>query len=112
VIPTGNQVINDPPIGTGVHAYQELFQSAVGLAGAVQNFDGNGRFFRSLAGGGASLIKTSPTPGGGPLWGNAVYPPLGTRPAYPGKAPPIRENFPCYKNAAPQLNRVQTGPTP
>jgi ABC-type transporter Mla subunit MlaD len=112
VIPTGNQVIQDPPIGTGSRVYQELFQSAVGLAGAAQNFDGNGRFFRSLAGGGASLIKTSSTPGGGPLWGNAVYPSLGTRPAYPGKAPPIRSNVPCYKNAAPNLNRVQTGAAP
>jgi ABC-type transporter Mla subunit MlaD len=112
VIPTGNQVIQDPPVGTGVRAYQELFQSAVGLAGAAQNFDGNGRFFRSLAGGGASLIKTSSTPGGGPLWGNAVHPSLGSRPAYPGKAPPIRSNVPCYKNPAPQLNRAQTGAAP
>ncbi|MFL5823461.1 MAG: MlaD family protein [Solirubrobacteraceae bacterium] len=112
VIPTGNQIIKDPPVGTGVQLYHELFQSAVGLAGAAQNFDGNGRFFRSLAGGGSSLIKTSSTPGGGPLWGNAVHPSLGSRPAYPNHAPPIRGDVPCYKNAAPDLNRAKLGPGP
>lgn len=112
LIPTGNQVINDAPNGTGLPVYQEAFQSTVGLASASQNFDGNGRYLRTLAGGGTSLIKSSPLPIGGPLFGNAVLPILGTRPAYPGKAPPVRGNVPCFRNAAPDLNRVQTGPAP
>ena len=34
LIPTGNEFIQDPPLTTGLQVYQELFQSAVGLAGA------------------------------------------------------------------------------
>ena len=32
IVPTGNEVIADPPIGTGQPVYRELFQSAVGIA--------------------------------------------------------------------------------
>ena len=53
LVPTGNEVINDPPQSTGLTVYEELYQSAVGLAGAAGNFDGNGRYIRSSAGGGA-----------------------------------------------------------
>lgn len=112
IIPVGNQNIKDPPVTTGVHFYQEFFQGAVGLAGASQNFDGNGRYIRTLAGGGNIREHTSPLPGAGPLWGNFVLPPLGTRPAWPGKAPPIRGNVPCYHEAPPNLNSAQTGGTP
>jgi phospholipid/cholesterol/gamma-HCH transport system substrate-binding protein len=112
LIPTGNQVIQDPPIGTGRALYQELFQSAVGLAGASQNFDGNGRYVRSLAGGGSVRAHTSSIPGQGPLYGNFVLPPLGTRPAFPGKAPPLRSSVACYRNAPMDLNTAQTGGTP
>ena len=43
---------------TGLMAYQELFQSAVGLAGVGQNFDGNGRYLRAAAGGGSDRVQT------------------------------------------------------
>ena len=112
VIPTGNQEIQDPPLTTGLQVYQELFQSAVGLAGAAENFDGNGRYVRSSAGGGSDRVATGPLPGGGPLYGNAVLPPLGTRPAFPGKAPPLRRDIPCFRNAEPNLNDARTGAGP
>jgi phospholipid/cholesterol/gamma-HCH transport system substrate-binding protein len=112
IVPTGNQVIQDQPVGTGLPVYQEFFQSAVGLAGASQNFDGNGRYLRATAGGGAQQIQTSSIPGGGPLYGNAVLAPLGTRPAWPGAAPPLKRTVPCFRNAAPTLNNVTTGSAP
>jgi phospholipid/cholesterol/gamma-HCH transport system substrate-binding protein len=112
VIPTGNQVIKDPPLTTGLPVYQELFQSAVGLAGTAANFDGNGRYVRATAGGGADRVATGSLPGGGPLYGNAVTPPLGTRPAFPGKAPPLRRDVPCSQYAAPNLNAARTGAGP
>jgi ABC-type transporter Mla subunit MlaD len=112
VIPAGNQVIQDPPNSTGIPVYQEFFQSAVGLAGAAGNFDGNGRYMRASAGGGSILTQTSPVGHVGPLYGNAVLPPLGTRPAWPGQAPPINRTKACYKNPAPDLNQVSTGGTP
>ena len=63
-------------------------------------------------GGGDIRFQTSSIRGAGPLFGNAVLPLVGTRPAYPGHAPPVVENVACYKNAAPALNRVTTGGTP
>jgi hypothetical protein len=112
IIPTGNEVISDPPLGSGIPVYREFFQSAVGLAGAAGNFDGNGRYLRASTGGGSDLVQTSPVPTAGPLFGNAVLPPLGTRPAWPGQAPPLRRNVPCSANPAPNLNSAATGAAP
>jgi phospholipid/cholesterol/gamma-HCH transport system substrate-binding protein len=112
VIPTGNEQIQDPPLTTGLQVYQELFQSAVGLASIGQSFDGNGRYLRAVAGGGADRVQTGPLPGAGPLYGNAVFPPLGTRPAFPGTAPPLVTTTPCFKSAPPDLNAAKTGVGP
>ncbi|MFZ1996086.1 MAG: MlaD family protein [Solirubrobacteraceae bacterium] len=112
VIPTGNERIADPPLTTGLQVYQELFQSGVGLASISQNFDGNGRYVRSAAGGGSDLVATASLPGGGPLYGNAVFPSLGTRPASPGKQPPLVRDVPCFRNAPPNLNAAKTGVGP
>jgi ABC-type transporter Mla subunit MlaD len=112
VIPTGNERISDPPLTTGLQVYQELLQSSVGLAGIAQNFDGNGRYVRSGAGGGSDRVQTGSLPGGGPLYGNAVLPPLGTRPAYPGTAPALDRSIPCYTQAPPDLNAAATGAGP
>ncbi len=111
-IPTGDEVISDPPVSTGLRAYQELFQSAVGLAGASGNFDGNGRYLRSTVEGGNLLVETSVVKGLGPLFGNQILAPLGTRPAFGGKAPPIRRDVPCFRNPAPNLNSAKLGGTP
>jgi phospholipid/cholesterol/gamma-HCH transport system substrate-binding protein len=113
IIPTGNERISDPPVTTGLQVYQELFQSAVGLASSAQNYDGNGRYLRASAGGGGDRVATSSLAGGGSLYGNAVLAPLGTRPAFSGKAAPtVRSDVACYRNAAPSLNRVTTGTGP
>jgi phospholipid/cholesterol/gamma-HCH transport system substrate-binding protein len=112
LVPTGNEVIQDPPASSGVPVYQELLQSAVGLAGAAGNFDGNGRYLRSTPAGGSDQVQTSNLGSQGPLFGNAVLPPLGTRPAWPGHAPPVRSGTPCVDNAAPDLGRVVTGAGP
>ena len=112
LIPTGNEFVQDPPDTTGLQLYQELFQSAVGIAGAAGNFDGNGRYVRSSAGGGDIQVQTPSIPNLGPLYGNAILPVLGTRPAYTGKAPPVRRDVACSKNAAPNLNDVTTGAGP
>ena len=112
VIPAGNEVINDPPSGTGLPVYEDLFQTAVGIAGASQNFDGNGRYTRASAGGGSLQVQTPVVSTDGPLYGNAVLPPLGTRPAFVGKAPPLRRDVACYTNAVANVNSVRTGVGP
>jgi hypothetical protein len=112
LIPTGNQFIQDPPATTGLQVYQELFQSAVGIAGASGNFDGNGRYVRASAGGGALQVQTPVIPHIGPFFGNAVVAPLGTRPAFTGHAPLLRRDVACFKNPAPNLNAAVTGAGP
>jgi phospholipid/cholesterol/gamma-HCH transport system substrate-binding protein len=112
LIPTGNTQIQDPPLTTGVSVWQELLESAVGIAGAGQGFDGNGRYLRSSPAGGSDQVQTGALGPQGPLFGNAVIAPLGTRPAYPGHAPPVKSSTVCYQNAAPDLNRVTTGAGP
>jgi hypothetical protein len=112
LIPTGNVVIQDPPVTSGAPVYQELLQSAVGIAGAAGNFDGNGRYIRSQPGGGSTPVQTSVLGSQGPLFGNAVLAPLGTRPAWPGQAPPIKSGKPCFQNPAPNLNAAATGAGP
>jgi phospholipid/cholesterol/gamma-HCH transport system substrate-binding protein len=112
LVPTGNEVIQDPPAGTGAPVYQELLASAVGIAGAGQNFDGNGRYLRSTPAGGSTPVQTGNLGSTGPLFGNAVLAPLGTRPAWPGQAPPVKSSTPCFQSAVPDLNRVATGAGP
>ena len=112
LIPTGNEYVQDPPVTTGLQLYQELFQSAVGIAGASGNFDGNGRYVRSGAGGGETLVATPSIPNNGPFFGNAVLPVLGTRPAFTGSPPPLRRTTACYRNPAPNLNSAKTGAGP
>ena len=112
LIPTGNETISDPPSTTSEQVYQELFQSAVGLASATQNFDGNGRYVRASAGGGLIQVQTKSLPGVGPLYGNAVLAPLGTRPLFPLRAPPLDRTVACSRSAPPNLSAVATGVGP
>jgi len=69
-------------------------------------------YVRSQPGGGDQTISSG-TVGpytNAPLYSNAVAPPIGTRPAYPGKRPPYKPNEPCYKQQLPDVNGTITGP--
>ena len=112
IFPTGDVVINDPPLPSGPTVEQELFQGFTGLASATQNFDGNGHFARAQIAGGAHLVETANMPGFGISRANAVLPPLGTRPAYTNSEPPINFESKCTANARPDLNAAATGGTP
>jgi phospholipid/cholesterol/gamma-HCH transport system substrate-binding protein len=113
IIPTGNEKISDPPVTTGLKVYQELFQSAVGIASASGNFDGNGRYVRSSAGGGADREVTQGSLGTqGPLYGNAVLPSLGTRPAYNPSKPAFNRSVACLTQTPPNLNSAKTSSAP
>ncbi len=105
-------MIHDGPASSGEQVYQELFDSAVGIAGASGNFDGNGRYVRSSAGGGTIRDETPDVSTAGPFYGNFVLPPLGTRPAFAGHAPPLDRSKPCYENPEPNLNSAKTGAGP
>jgi ABC-type transporter Mla subunit MlaD len=115
LVPTGEQRIkvdSSPPAGLSV--YQQLLESAVGLAGATQNFDGNGHYVRATVGGGANQIQTGALSSSGALYGNAVLPVLGTFPSFPsaGAAPALKSSVPCYTQTAPNLNGSSRGTGP
>jgi len=112
ILPTGDVVIQDPPLTTGVPNYKEFFQTMVGLAGESQNFDGNGTYTRFQPGGGPYTVSTGALPGVGALYGNAVAEPLGTRPARPSSRPPYNRDAACYRQQRPNLNAARTGAGP
>ncbi len=106
-------MIQDPPLTTGVPVYQELLESAVGIAGAGQNFDGNGRYLRSSPGGRLDAVQTGLLGSQGP----AVRQRGDRRRSAHARRGPVRRRRsraarPCYQNAAPDLNRVTTGAGP
>jgi ABC-type transporter Mla subunit MlaD len=112
VLPTGDVVIQDPPLTTGVPNYKEFFQTLVGLSGESQNFDGNGPYTRFQPGGGSQTVSTGSVRGGAPLFGNAVAPPLGTRPARPARRPPYNRDAVCHRQTPPDVNSARTGGGP
>jgi phospholipid/cholesterol/gamma-HCH transport system substrate-binding protein len=112
VLPTGDVVIQDPPLTTGLPNYKEFFQALVGLSGESQNFDGNGSYTRFQPGGGAQTVSTGNVGAQGKFFGNATAPPLGTRPARPAKRPPYNRKAACHSQTPPALNNARTGGGP
>jgi hypothetical protein len=107
ILPSGEQVIQDGDLTTGIQNYKEFFQSLTGLLGAGQNFTGNGVYTRFQPGGGATAVGTS-TSGYEHRLGGATVPGGGTRPAR-GPKPPYKPKAACYKQPVPNLNSAQTG---
>ena len=112
VLPTGDVVIEDPPITTGVPNYKEFFMAMVGLSGEGQNFDGNGPYTRFQPGGGGQTVSTGTVGGQGQFFGNATAPVLGTRPARPAQRPPYNRKAVCHTQTPPDLNSARTGGGP
>jgi phospholipid/cholesterol/gamma-HCH transport system substrate-binding protein len=111
VLPSGETVIQDGNLTTGIQNYQEFFQALVGLVGAGQNFTGGGAYTRFQPGGGAYPVRTGPVGRVGSRFGNATAPPLGTRPAR-GPKPPYRRGVKCHTQPVPNLNSARIGPGP
>jgi phospholipid/cholesterol/gamma-HCH transport system substrate-binding protein len=113
-LPTGNIVVNDGPLSSGVPNYQEFWTAMVGQAAEGQGADANGNFLRIGATGGPFTVQTGQTN----YYGNldtglalAPLPPLQTRPAYPNQVPPLRRDVPCFTQPVPNVNGpASTGP--
>jgi virulence factor Mce-like protein len=104
LLPTGDVVILDE-FQTGRENYKDFFYAMVGLAGEGQNFDGNGAYVRFQTGGGAQTISLGQgNLGTGPQFGTLPTPPLGNRPAYPGRKPAFNTSQPCHTQQLPDLN--------
>jgi phospholipid/cholesterol/gamma-HCH transport system substrate-binding protein len=115
VLPSGETVIQDGAMSTGLKNYQEFLQALQGFVGAGQNFTGNGIYTRYQPGGGAYPVQTGAVGAGGRVpqarHGNATAPPLGTRPVR-GPKPPKKPNATCYKQGVPDLNAAKIGAGP
>jgi phospholipid/cholesterol/gamma-HCH transport system substrate-binding protein len=106
-LPTGNIVVNDGPLSSGVPNYQEFWYTMVGQSAEGQTSDGNGNLLRVGTPGGAVQVESGQTN----YYGNedtgfamAPFPPLRTRPAYPNSVPPLRRDVPCYTQPIPDVN--------
>lgn len=111
LLPTGNIVIEDGPRTSGAEVYKEFFYAAVGFNGEGQAFDGNGQWLRATVGGSIRVEGgIEPSSGNPRLYGNALLPPQGTRPAMPTRLPPQNFKAACKDQAIPDLNSARTGP--
>jgi phospholipid/cholesterol/gamma-HCH transport system substrate-binding protein len=105
LIPTANARIDDGPRTAGSSVWAEFLSATVGANGAAQTFDGNGFMLRGNPGGGSYPIASGNTRWNRePLYGNALAPPEGTRPAAPAELPPHRPGVACHRNPVPDLN--------
>jgi phospholipid/cholesterol/gamma-HCH transport system substrate-binding protein len=108
ILPAGDTVLQDGASTSGVENFREFWYLAVGFTGEGQDFDGNGQYTRVQTGGGPNLVTSTKLAGrslvDNQLFGNAILPPLGTRPTRPESNPPFKPNVPCYKNQKPDLN--------
>lgn len=110
LLPTGNIVIEDGPRTSGAENYKEFFYATVGFNGESQAFDGNGQWLRATVGG-SIRVETGPEAvTNQKLYGNALLPPQGTRPAKPGRLPTQNFKAACKDQAVPDLNGAATGP--
>jgi hypothetical protein len=111
ILPTGDVKIEDGQFTSNEENYKEFWYAMVGLAGESQNFDGNGHYVRFAVGGGSQTISTGKYGGssGEKLYGRVNDPPLGTRPAYPGKRSPYNHTAKCKDQKLPDLNGAKTG---
>jgi phospholipid/cholesterol/gamma-HCH transport system substrate-binding protein len=111
ILPSGDTVIQDGALTTGLKNYQEFLQALQNFVGAGQNFTGNGVYTRYQPGGGAYPVQTGAVGVLGSRFGNATAPPLGTRPVR-GPKPPFRPNATCHKQPVPDLNAAKIGAGP
>jgi ABC-type transporter Mla subunit MlaD len=118
IFPAGNTPLQDGSATTGVENYKEFWYSLVGLAGAGQNFDGNGAFAKFLVGNSGTTLRSEPVTivgakvrPGQRLLARSPLTPLGTRPAFPAEEPAYNSLQPCYTQALPNFNGpLSSGP--
>lgn len=110
LLPTGAIAIEDGPRSTGVSNYKEFFYAAVGFNGESQAFDGNGQWLRATVGGSVRVETGTEPLTNQKLYGNALLPPQGTRPAMPTRLPTQNFRARCKDQRIPNLNGAATGP--
>ena len=111
VLPSGEQVIQDGSLTTGIQNYKEFFQSLAGLVGAGQNFTGNG-VLHPLPAGRRRLPRcsTGTAPGDtGARFGNATARRRRYAPGAAVRSRPTSPTPPVTSSRVPNLNSAATG---
>jgi virulence factor Mce-like protein len=104
IVPLLQSEVPDGALSTGRPAWQDFAHALVGLAGASQNFDGNGHDLRYQLGLGDQTLSTTNVGGLGTLYANA---PSTVRsrplPRADRKPPPSDSSHPCSSQPQPRL---------
>lgn len=105
-LPVLEAKVDDGHLSTGRPVWQNLADSAVGLAGASGNFDANGSAIRYLFTAGEESVTTGVVPGLGRLTGPASGGQVGVRPVWlgPGRQSPFRPDAKCTDQKPPDLS--------
>jgi phospholipid/cholesterol/gamma-HCH transport system substrate-binding protein len=99
--------LDDGNLSSGQPVWQEMLHTFGGLAGASQNYDGNGASIRFLLGGGDSLLQINNFPNLGQIFASldSKNPIIGARPVWLGSRvlPPYRPDADCAAQTFPDL---------
>jgi phospholipid/cholesterol/gamma-HCH transport system substrate-binding protein len=101
ILPWTHDKIDDKTFPTDLKVFEEATKPLGGLAGESRSGDANGQWFRVLAGGPSFAY-----PMGTDRFFLTSAPLLGTNPAKPAKASPLRPGVPCETQQAPDLRSV------
>jgi ABC-type transporter Mla subunit MlaD len=116
LVPTADAPITaDTRWSVGQPNFYEFWYGLVNLAGAGQNFDGNGPYLRLQPGGGPTLVAgANPTtrPADQVNFTTTIESPLGVQPVLPGSPPPFRMDVPCKSNLLANINGPAAAPGP
>jgi phospholipid/cholesterol/gamma-HCH transport system substrate-binding protein len=112
LVPFAKTPIPDPSFDyhDGEPWFEETGRAFVGLAGESRLHDANSSFFRTQGGGGATTV-VSTGEAGERLYGQAMLPINGVRPARPKSQPVYRPNVPCENQEPPDM-AAPGGPAP
>jgi len=108
VVPVLTSQVPDGALSTGRPAWQDLAHLLPGIAGAAQDFDGNGYALRYQAGAGPQVLSAGSLAGAGALTGAqpSGSPLAGARPVWTGRLQPsaFQPSASCGAQPAPSLD--------
>jgi virulence factor Mce-like protein len=107
ILPWSKDHIADPNFPAKGRVYEEAVKWLPGIAGESRSFDANAPWFKVLGSGGVETFQLGENP---PLFGQALFPFLGSNPPKPVGRPPLKAEVPCENQEQPDLRTNPGGP--